>query len=96
MKAYTDTDQACKMAFMAVKVDIILSRSQLSPDAKIDVKLKRQDLFASLPGQRVWLYLKIMRNLRNFDPADFKKQIRPLELEGPEDMIATSTYCIFD
>ena len=83
------------MAFMAVKVDVILSRSRLSPNAKIDVKLKRQDIFASLPRQRVWLYLKIMRNLKNFDPADFKKQVRPLELKGPEDLIATSRFCAF-
>lgn len=82
------------MAFMAVKIDVILSRSRLSPDAKIDIKLKRQDVFASLPRQRVWLYLKIMRNLQNFDPADFKKQIRPLELKGPEDFVACSTYSI--
>ena len=81
------------MAFMAVKIDVALSQSTLSQNAKIDVKLVRQDFFASLPRQRVWLYLKIMRNLACFDLADFKKQVQPLDLEGPEDMIAVGTYC---
>ena len=84
------------MTDMTVKVDVILSRSRLSPHAKIDVRLKCRELFALLPRQQIWLYLKIMRNLYKFDPSDFMKQIPRLELKGPEDIIADSTLNVYE
>jgi hypothetical protein len=73
---------------MNIKIDVIISNLKLAVDVKNEIKYQRGQLYASLPVQRVWLYIKILRNLSNFDLDDFKKQIRPLELDGVEDNFA--------
>ncbi|GAB1198284.1 hypothetical protein APSETT444_007598 [Aspergillus pseudonomiae] len=80
--------QSQLMAFLRIKIDVILSRSRLTQDDRLVVKFQLQQLYITLPAQRVWLYVKIMRNLPNFDIRDFKKQIRELEINGPEDDVA--------
>ncbi|KAE8403206.1 hypothetical protein BDV37DRAFT_284002 [Aspergillus pseudonomiae] len=85
---FHDLMQSQLMAFLRIKIDVILSRSRLTQDDRLVVKFQLQQLYITLPAQRVWLYVKIMRNLPNFDIRDFKKQIRELEINGPEDDVA--------
>ncbi|KAI9927247.1 hypothetical protein MW887_003634 [Aspergillus wentii] len=80
-----DIDQASKMVLMRIKTDVALHNSSLSYTEKETVKLNRQKLFMNLPAERVWLYLKICRNMSKFDKDDFKMQISALEIEGIED-----------
>ncbi|KAE8149083.1 hypothetical protein BDV25DRAFT_130646 [Aspergillus avenaceus] len=89
---FYDMYQSGAMAFMKIKLDVILARSRLTHYERLEVKFHLQQLFMQLPAQRVWLYLKIMRNLPNFDPKDFKKQVSELEIAGPEDDVVTSEF----
>ncbi|KAE8386445.1 hypothetical protein BDV23DRAFT_196393 [Aspergillus alliaceus] len=57
-------------------------------DDRLDVKFHLQQLYQGFPAQRVWLYLKVMQNLPNFDERDFKKQVHELEIHGQEDDVA--------
>ena len=84
--------QSQLMAFLRIKIDVILSRSRLRQDDKLKVKYQLKQLYTTFPAQRVWLYVKIMRNLPNFDKRDFKKQIHELEIDGPEDDVAQREY----
>lgn len=42
----------------------------------------------TFPVERLWLFLKIARNLDNFDIDDFTNQVADLELCGVEDKFA--------
>lgn len=86
-----DAEQACKLCFLRIKMDTVMAN--VPPDApdKIRVKEVRQDFYTTLPAQRIWLYVKVSRNLPNFDLADFTRQLRPLELDGPEDIVVHRT-----
>lgn len=84
--------QSQLMVFLKIKIDVILSRSKLTQDDRLEVKYQLQQLYMTFPAQRVWLYVKIMRNLPNFDERDFKKPIRELEINGPEDDVAKCEY----
>ncbi|KAF5858448.1 hypothetical protein ETB97_004387 [Aspergillus alliaceus] len=64
------------------------ARSKLTQDDRLDVKFHLQQLYQGFPAQRVWLYLKVMQNLPNFDERDFKKQVHELEIHGQEDDVA--------
>ncbi|OGM41362.1 hypothetical protein ABOM_009948 [Aspergillus bombycis] len=88
---FRDLVQSQLMVFLKIKIDVILSRSKLTQDDRLDVKYQLQQLYITFPAQRVWLYVKMMRNLPNFDSRDFK-QIRELEINGPEDDVAKCEY----
>ncbi|PGH27766.1 hypothetical protein AJ80_00554 [Polytolypa hystricis UAMH7299] len=83
-----DQVQASRMLFLKIKTDVILSRSTLTLAKRAETKKCVADFLMTFPPPRLWLYIKFAKNLGNIDTRDFKKQIRPLELEGPEDMIA--------
>ncbi|KAF7626843.1 hypothetical protein AFLA_014226 [Aspergillus flavus NRRL3357] len=89
---FYDLMQSQLMVFLKIKIDVILSRSKLTQDDRLEVKYQLQQLYMTFPAQRVWLYVKIMRNLPNFDERDFKKPIRELEINGPEDDVAKCEY----
>ena len=57
-------------------------------------KLWRLGFYGTLPPQRIWLYVKIMRNLRNVDLQDFRRQLKRLECAGPEDLVAQGSSTI--
>lgn len=81
------------MLFLRIKTDVIMNNCGMQISDKNVVKSHRQDIFTSLPIQRVWLYLKVSRNLSRFDLDDFMIQKEPLVLDGPEDIVAkTSKY----
>lgn len=80
------------MVFMLIKTDVIIRNCELRQVDKDIVKGRRRDLFTSLPVQRVWLYVKIARNLPMFDVKDFKIQKEPLVLDGLEDRVALGTF----
>ncbi|KAE8415364.1 hypothetical protein BDV36DRAFT_285387 [Aspergillus pseudocaelatus] len=85
---FYDLMQSQLMVFLKIKVDVILSHAKLTQDDRLEVKYQLQELYMTFPAQRVWLYVKIMRNLPNFDERDFKKPIRELEVNGSEDDVA--------
>ncbi|BAE66544.1 unnamed protein product [Aspergillus oryzae RIB40] len=85
---FYDLMQSQLMVFLKIKIDVILSRSKLTQDDRLEVKYQLLQLYLTFPAQRLWLYVKIMRNLPNFDERDFKKPIRELEINGPEDDVA--------
>ncbi|GMF71659.1 unnamed protein product [Aspergillus oryzae] len=88
----SDAPESQLMVFLKIKIDVILSRSKLTQDDRLEVKYQLQQLYMTFPAQRVWLYVKIMRNLPNFDERDFKKPIHELEINGPEDDVAKCEY----
>ena len=74
-------DQARRMLNLVIKVDVAIKH--LSPKAKAEVRYNRQELLISLPVQRVWLFLKNIRNIRRLSHP---------EVEGIEDVVARSKY----
>lgn len=76
------------MMFMRIKVDSVIHKHGINPIDRTTVKLNLQELFCSLPAQRLWFYLKIERNMSKFDLKDFKIQKEELSLDGLEDMVA--------
>ncbi|KAE8332401.1 hypothetical protein BDV39DRAFT_200025 [Aspergillus sergii] len=89
---FDDLMQSQLMVFLKIKIDVILSRSKLTQDDRLEVKFQLQQLYMTFPAQRVWLYAKIMRNLPNFNERDFKYPIRELEVNGPEDDVAKCEF----
>lgn len=83
LRFYEDVEQAGKITFLHIKIDSALSVA--NGDVKRRCKMVRQQFFASLHPRRIWLYIKVLRNLKSFDANDFTRQIRPLQCEGPED-----------
>ncbi|CAG8258086.1 unnamed protein product [Penicillium olsonii] len=82
---WSDTHQAGLMMILRTKLDRALRTSSLSNEAKLEVRSNLRGFFVDFPPERLWLYLKISRNMNKFDDQDFTKQIIDLELEGPED-----------
>ena len=70
---------------LRTKLDRALKTSSLSNEAKFEVRSNLHGFFMEFPLERLWLYLKISRNMNKFDDQDFTKQILDLELGGPED-----------
>jgi hypothetical protein len=44
----------------------------------------------TLPPRSIWVYVKVMRNLRKLNPRDFNYLVAPLEHAGPEDEVVKS------
>jgi hypothetical protein len=80
-----DVEQAGKIVFLHIKIDSALSAIAASRDEKRRCKTVRQQFYASLHPRRIWMYIKVIRNLASFDANDFERQIKPLQCEGPED-----------
>lgn len=78
---------------LRIKTDKILHRqSRLTNDEKYRVILHRRHLITSLAPARVWLYLKISRNMEKFNSNDFTIQTSDLELNGIEDKFAKCKF----
>ena len=82
-----DAEQACKLSYLRIKMDVAMATIPADDPRKLRVKRVRQDFFITLAPQRIWLYVKLSRNLQNFDLEDFTRQVRPLVLDGPEDIV---------
>ena len=80
------------MTFLYVKADRLPREANLPIASRMRIKSSLQDLFVKLPTQRLWLHLKCLRNLRNFNSDDFYQQDKPLELVGPEDRSVPCEY----
>lgn len=87
-----DADQASRMLFLRINTDVIMNNCGMQISDKNVVKSHRQDIFTSLPIQRVWLYLKVSRNLSRFDLDDFMIQKESPVLDGPEDTVAKTIH----
>ncbi|RHZ58906.1 hypothetical protein CDV55_105599 [Aspergillus turcosus] len=83
-----DIYQASLMMLLKIKVDAALGKSSLTDQEKWSARLHLQSFFMTFPTERLWLYLKIARNMDKFDLDDFKVQIAPLVLEEIEDKYA--------
>lgn len=84
-----DVLQAGLIMQMRMKTDkIIYHQSALTSIEQSLVTLHRRELITSLAPERVWLYMKVSRNMDKFDTNDFTIQIADLELEGVEDKFA--------
>ncbi|KAE8377496.1 hypothetical protein BDV26DRAFT_293101 [Aspergillus bertholletiae] len=84
---FYDLKQSQPMVSLRIKIDVILSRSKLTQDDRLEVKHQLLLLYAELPAQRVWLYVKIMRHLTNFDIPDIQEMCE-MKSNGPEDEVA--------
>ncbi|KAL4974601.1 hypothetical protein BDW66DRAFT_161160 [Aspergillus desertorum] len=82
---WTDVDQASRMLLLRIKIDSALRLSNLSEDEKQAVRDQRAEFFMTFPVERIWIYLKIARNLNKFREDDFMVQVKPLVLHGVED-----------
>lgn len=76
------------MLFLRIKIDAIMKAAQYEEASKRRVRQWCIDMFEDVPVRRVWLYLKLGRNLPNLNPDDFFDLRAPIELDGPEDEIA--------
>ena len=85
MDFYGDLRQAGLLLLLRIKIDRILNFSPLSLSQKNCVRRNREDFIIGMAPWRVWLYLKVSRNLPKFSPTDFGLQLAPLEVEGIED-----------
>ncbi|PKY00030.1 hypothetical protein P168DRAFT_330605 [Aspergillus campestris IBT 28561] len=82
---FEDLKQAGLLLLLRIKTDRILQFSPLSLSQKNCVRQNRQDFSIGMTPWRVWLYLKVSRNLPKYSPSDFRIQLAPLEVEGVED-----------
>lgn len=87
-----DTHQASLMLLLRAKLDTALHQSTLPEKDKYFVRHQRQTFFMTFPVERLWLYLKIARNMDKFDSDDFTVQIAELALSGPEDKYAKGGF----
>lgn len=88
-------DQAGRIMLLKIKTDKILHhQSHLTDDEKNRVILHTRHLITSLAPERVWLFLKISRNMGKFHSNDFTIQIADLELDDIEDKFAKCKFAI--
>ncbi|KAK2783424.1 hypothetical protein FQN53_009187 [Emmonsiellopsis sp. PD_33] len=68
--------------------------SLVDQQAKMEIRMLREALFMELSIQRVWLYIKIYKNLNKSDMPHFKGtgQMDKLELQGKENEIAGARF----
>ncbi|KAL4919625.1 hypothetical protein BDW62DRAFT_199638 [Aspergillus aurantiobrunneus] len=83
-----DVDQASRLVMLRTKLDGALKRSGLSDQEKSAVRAQIHTFFISFPVERLWLYLKIMRNMGRCDIDDIATRTPELELRGIEDGFA--------
>ncbi|KAK5122225.1 hypothetical protein LTR85_004135 [Meristemomyces frigidus] len=83
-----EVEQACKLLYIFVETELILSRAKASKERKDRFRTWRDDSIMSSSTQRVWLFLKVLRNLCDLVSGDLTKQVEALELKGPEDSVA--------
>lgn len=84
------------MMLLRIKTDKIIHHPfQLTMGERLTFTVHRRHLLISLPPERVWLYLKVSRNINKFDSSDFTVQTSELELEGIEDKFAKCALFIF-
>ncbi|KAI9930746.1 hypothetical protein MW887_011503 [Aspergillus wentii] len=85
---WNDIYQASLMMQLRTKIDRALKTARLNHEDKVCVRLNRQAFFCTFPPERLWIYLKISRNMNRFHPDDFTVQIADLSLDGAEDKYA--------
>jgi hypothetical protein len=85
-----DMEQARRMLNMRIKIDVFTKG--LDENFREGVREDLRELFCQLPPQRVWFYLKQVRNMllrnRNASPNDEMGLESGRSLNGPEDTIA--------
>lgn len=90
------------MLNMRIKIDVFTKG--LEEDFREGVRENLRELFCQLPPQRVWFYLKHVRNMflqdRSIAPNDMTALESDVIVDGPEDAIAKgsihsphSQYC---
>ncbi|PLN86936.1 hypothetical protein BDW42DRAFT_189850 [Aspergillus taichungensis] len=80
-----DLKQAGLLLLLRIKIGRILGFSRLSLSQKNCVRWNRKNFLVGMAPWRVWLYLKVSRNLPKYSPSDYRIQLAPLEVEGVED-----------
>lgn len=76
------------MLFLRIKIDSIMTSYGYIIGTKKQVRQWCIEMFESVPARRVWLYLKLTRNISNLNPDDFNLLRAPLDMDGPEDGVA--------
>jgi hypothetical protein len=82
------------MLYMHIKIDVFVHRS--TEKVKQSVKASRGHFFAQLSNQRVWLYLKLLRNIYHLPQtwvnekieSQYQNVVKNITLQGAEDAIA--------
>lgn len=83
---WCDLDQASRLVMLKTKLDGALGRCRLTEAEKPTVRAQVHKFLSSFPVERLWLYFKILRNLKHCDVDDIWAQKLNLEIDGPEDM----------
>lgn len=81
-----DMEQARRMLNMRIKVDVW--SQGLDKDFRVGIRCNVRDLFCQLPVRRVWLYLKMVRQMTLNSGKINRWESSP---DGPEDVIAKGT-----
>lgn len=69
---------------MTMMVEWFIKSANPTNAAKARIRLVLINFLMGFPVQRIWFYMKILRNLPKFNPLDYSRS-RPLDIEGPED-----------
>jgi len=85
-----DMEQAGKMRFLRIKIDVCTQGFREAIREKIRENLR--DLFCQLPPRRLWMYLKSLRVMSLGDP-ETHDSLSDEFMEGPEDVIVKGETC---
>ena len=91
MVIFEDAEQVNIMMFLRIKIDVIMAANGLGDAQKEKVRGWCRMMFFGVRARRVWLYLKVARNMDNLSPSDFSVLRAPLNLDGPEDPFLKGT-----
>lgn len=92
-------EQARRMLNMRIKIDVFIQG--LDEDFREGVRENLRELFCQFPPQRVWLYLKNVRNILLRDRSMESKDTIANELkealimDGPENSLAMGSIICF-
>jgi hypothetical protein len=90
---FTDMEQAEKMRFLRIKIDVCTQRFHGAIREEIREHLK--DLFCQqVPPRRLWMYLKSLRAMSLSTPETLKERLA-LEgsMDGLEDVVVKGETC---
>ena len=82
---FTDLEQVEKMRFLRIKIDVA---TRGLPESKREiVRNHLRDIYCQVPTRRLWMYLKMLREMSLDSSGAAKKPPYNKTMYGPEDAI---------
>ncbi|KAF1847287.1 uncharacterized protein K460DRAFT_276406 [Cucurbitaria berberidis CBS 394.84] len=89
---FTDMEQAGKMRFLRIKIDVCTQGFREAIREKVRENLR--DIFCQLPARRLWLYLKSLRVMSLGSPGSPDEIMSNESMDGPEDVIVKASQVV--